>query len=126
MEQSLMAQLIDFRLTKPAAIQGIAAKYPADAGIERDPHVLFTENFETGSVEEIGKRWGQISNKDKKVMDFSTDVPAASAGRHSLQMTATLGENTGGHLYTRLPRGAEKVFARFYVKFAAEAPYIHH
>jgi len=105
---------------------GIAAEYSGDAGIERDPRVLFAENFETGSIEEIGKRWGQISNKDNKVMAFSADVPLASAGKRSLQMTALLGDNTGGHLYTRLPGGVEKVFARFYVKFAADAPYIHH
>ena len=106
--------------------RGFAANFPGDAGIERDPHVLFAENFETGTIEEIGRRWGQISNKDGKVMAFSADVPPASAGKRSLQMTATLGENTGGHLYTRLPREADKVFARFYVKFAADAPYIHH
>src|SRR5438034_7747503 len=40
------------------------------------------------------------------------------------QMTATLGENTGGHLYTRLPREVDKAYARFYVKFAADAAYI--
>jgi len=106
--------------------KGLAAKYPGDAGIERDSHVLFAENFETGSIQEVGKRWGSISNEGGKVMAFSSDSPSASAGARSLQMTATLGENTGGHLYTRLPRGEEKVFARFYVKFAADAGYIHH
>ena len=105
---------------------GIASKYSGDAGIERDARVLFTENFESGSIAQIGKRWGEISNKDGKVMAFSDDVPSASRGKRSLQMTATLGENTGGHLYTRLPREVGKVFARFYVKFAADAPYIHH
>ena len=105
---------------------GLANKYLGDAGIAHDPHVLFAENFETGSVAEIGKRWGEISNKDGKVIAVSSDVPPISAGKRSLQMTATLGENTGGHLYTRLPREVEKVFARFYVKFAADTPYLHH
>jgi hypothetical protein len=41
-------------------------------------------------------------------------------------MTSTLGENTGGHLYKRLPREVETVFARFYVKFADDAQYVHH
>ena len=40
-------------------------------------------------------------------------------------MTATLGRNTGGHLYTRF-RGVDRAYARFYVKFAPDAPYIHH
>src|SRR5262249_35389909 len=106
--------------------EGIAARYPADAGIDRDPQVLFAENFETGSIEEMGKRWGEISNKEGKVMAFSSDVPAASGGKRSLQVTAMLGENNRGHLYSRLPREVEKVFARFYVKFASDASYLHH
>lgn len=81
---------------------GLAAKYPGGVGIERDPDVLFAENFESGTIDEIAKRWGNMNNKDGKVMTFSDDVPPQSAGKRSLQMTATLGENTGGHLYTRL------------------------
>jgi len=49
----------------------------------------------------------------------------APSGR-SIQMTATLGENTGGHLYKLLSRGVETAFARFYVKFTPDASYIHH
>ncbi len=41
-------------------------------------------------------------------------------------MTATLGENTGGHLFKRLDPIQTRVFARFYVKFAPDAPYLHH
>ncbi len=105
---------------------GLAAKYPGDVGIARDPSVLFAEGFETGSLEQISRRWGEISNKQGKVMALSPQVSSASGGKRSLQMTATLGENTGGHLYKRLPRGVEAAFARFYVKFAPQAEYIHH
>lgn len=105
---------------------GIGTQYPGDVGIERDSLVLFAEDFETGTIEEIGNRWGEISDQDGKAMAISEDVPAHSSGNRSLQMTATLGENTGGHLYTRLPRGVDTAFARFYVKFAADADYIHH
>src|SRR2546427_6638538 len=114
------------RDARPESAEGIAARYPGDAGIERDPQVLFAESFETGSIEEVAKRWGEMSNKDGKVISFASDVPPASPGHRSLQMTATLGENSGGHLYTRLSRGADQVFARFYVKFAADGGYIHH
>lgn len=64
---------------------------PGDIGIENDPTVLFAENFERGTLEEIAKKWGNISNKDGKVMSFSNDVPPESSGKRSLQMTATLG-----------------------------------
>jgi hypothetical protein len=99
---------------------GLAAKYPGDVGIERDPAVLFAESFEKGSLEEIGRRWGNLSNKDGKVIAFCDDVPPGSTGKRSLQMTATLGQNTGGHLYTRLVRGVDTAFVRLYVKFDAE------
>jgi len=105
---------------------GLAASYPGEVGIERDPHVLFAEDFEKGTIADLVKRWSEVSNKAGNVLAFSSDVPPESAGKRSLQITATLGENTGGHLYKLLPRGVEKAFARFYVKFEPDADYIHH
>src|SRR5436190_20611963 len=105
---------------------GLSASYPGDRNIERDGAVLFAENFESGSLEDIARRWSEASNKDGKVFALRTDAPPNSDGRRCLQMTATLGENTGGHLYKRLPRGVDKVLARFYVKFASDADYLHH
>jgi len=105
---------------------GLSAKYPGDKGIAKDPRVLLAEDFETGSLADLGKRWESVSNEGGKVLAFSNDVPPGSEGKRSIQMTATLGENTGGHLYTRLPREVEKVYARFYVKFPSDAEYIHH
>lgn len=104
---------------------GISARYPGDVGIGRDPRVLLAENFEEGTVEEIGKRWGNINNKEGKVIALVADAPPGSAGKRCIQMTATLGENTGGHLYTRF-RGVDQAYARFYVKFPQDAEYIHH
>ena len=105
---------------------GIASKYPGDEGIGNDPDVIFAEDFESGDIEGIAKHWDEISNKDGKVIQLSDDVPAGSSGKHSLQMTATLGENTGGHLYVRLKRSVDIVYARFYVKFPDDAEYVHH
>ncbi len=105
---------------------GLAAKYPGDRGIARDPDVLFAEDFAAGSIEDLSRRWSDVNKKESKVLAFSADVPPGSASKRSLQMTATLCENTGGHLYKRLPRGVDTVFARFYVKFAPDADYIHH
>jgi len=105
---------------------GLAAKYPRDAGIAADPRVLFADDFESGDVEALAKRWDSVSNQGGKVVAFSDDVPAASGGKRSLQMTATLGQDTGGHLYSRLRRPVDKGFLRFYVKFAENAEYIHH
>jgi hypothetical protein len=105
---------------------GLASQYPGDVGLAQDPRVLLAEDFETGSVEDLAKRWEEVGNKDGKVLAFSDDVPPDSAGRRSLQMTATLGENSGGHLYRRLPRGVDRAFLRFYTKFAPDVAYEHH
>jgi hypothetical protein len=105
---------------------GLAARHPGDRDLERDAAVLFSENFESGSLSDLTRRWSEVSNKDGAVLAFSEDVPAASAGKRSLQMTATLGTNTGGHLYARLTRAVDCAFARFYVRFPEEASYIHH
>jgi len=105
---------------------GLSAQFPGDRGLARHPAVLLAEDFENGEIPDLSKRWSDVSNKGGKVLAWSADKPAASAGARSLQMTATMGENTGGHLYRRLARPADKVFARFYVKFAEDAAYIHH
>jgi len=105
---------------------GIAAGYPGDAGIARDTRVLFAEDFEAGTLGETVKRWTEASNKDGAVLAFREDAPPGSTGKRSLQVTAAPGSNTGGHLYKRLPKGVDKLHARFYVKFAEDAGYPHH
>jgi len=106
--------------------QGLSRKYPGDVGIARDPAVLFADDFEEGNLQRIEEHWrGETSNKNGKVLSLSSDVPPGSPGKHSLEMTATLGVDSGGHLYTIFP-GVEKAFVRFYVKFAPDSAYEHH
>jgi hypothetical protein len=107
-------------------ILGIASKYPGDVGIETDPAVIFAENFEALTLEEIAKHWHQISNKDDEVMSLTDDVPPDSSGKQSLNMTANLERNTGGHLYKFFEPGWDELYFRFYVKFSPEHSYVHH
>ena len=107
----------------PEGRTGIAAKFAADAGIDRDTRVLLHEDFEAGALDP--KRWPSVSNK-AEALSFSDEVPQGSAGKRSLLVTAKLGENTGGHLFRRFQPGVEKMHARFYVKFAPDCDYIHH
>ena len=103
---------------------GLASKYKGDKGIEKDPDVIFVENFEENSLEAVKARWESIKNLD--MMSFSADVPAASAGRQSLLMSHIGGKGTGAHLYRRLLPGYEQLYVRFYVKFARDCYPIHH
>ena len=106
--------------------QGIAWLYPGDEGIENHPSVVFADNFESGNMDDLRSKWGHMSNRDGKVMSFSDDVPEESAGKRSLQMTATRGENAGGELYKTFENGWDTIYLRFYTKFAADHGFYHH
>jgi hypothetical protein len=96
---------------------GLASLYPGDEGIERDPRVLFVEDFETGSIEEIGARWGNIYKAEN--FRLTDDLHANSPGTRSIRIS----EN--GHLFTHT-KGVDTLYARFYVKFHEKTGYIHH
>jgi len=96
---------------------GLASLYPGDENIELDPRVLFVEDFETGTVAEIGARWGNVRKKEN--LTLSRDIHASSPGNKSLHISKN------GHLYTHT-KGVDTMFARFYVKFHRKTGYIHH
>ncbi len=103
---------------------GLAAKYPGDAGIAKDPDVVFAENFTAPSLDKVLSDWESVQSRE--IMSFSDDVPPGSSGKHSLLMTHVGGTNNGGHLYRRLPSGYDQLFVRFYVKFDPQCGPIHH
>jgi len=111
-------------MAAPVGQRGVASRHLGDTQIGRDPAVLLHEDFETGGVADLARRWTEISNKDDAALALTPGGPDGS--RQCLQMTATLGKNTGGHLYRKLPRECDTLYARFYVRFAEDAPYIHH
>ena len=87
----------------PEGNTGIAAKYPGDVGIEKDPDVVFVESFE-GSVDEICSHWEAAAGKP--IMSKSDEVPPGSGGKQSLLLTRVAGGTDGyldgGNLYRRL------------------------
>ena len=89
----------------------------------KDPEVVFAENFEEPSVEAIRKRWEKrsIPNQCRSPPTF----PRAG-GKQSLLMSHIGGKGDGGHLYRRLDKGHDQIFARFYVNFDPDCAPIHH
>jgi hypothetical protein len=57
---------------------GLAGRYQGDQGIEKDPNVIFVENFEEGSLKAVTARWESVKNTD--IMTLATDVPDTRAG----------------------------------------------
>ena len=102
---------------------GLAANYPVDHEVGKDSAVIFADNFETG---ELGATWDETRDRDGKVLSFFDQcADEAPVGHRSLQVTATLGQNTGGGL-TKWCASADRVFIRFYTKFHRECDYVHH
>jgi hypothetical protein len=118
------------RVPLPEADHGIAAGYPGDAGIVRDPAVVFVEDFEEDSLESMAKRWEDAGNREN--MALAGDGPPGSSGRQALVMRHLKGsKSSGAQLYRRIKNqnggwGYDRLFARFYVKFAPDCGAIHH
>ncbi len=110
----------------PGLHNGLAARYPGDKGLAADSSVVFYEDFESGDVADLLTRWTSMNNKDNRVLDFVKDSIPGSAGRRSLRVTGTKGHDTGGDLWILLNKGYDQLYARFYCKFAPDAPYVHH
>lgn len=108
----------------PEGNQGIAAQFQNDNGIQNHSAILFTENFEESTINEMLARWEEKQNVSD--MSFSPDVPQTSGGKQSYLTTHTGGKGNGAHLYRRLLPGHKQVFARFYVKFDPNCAQIHH
>ena len=116
----------------PEGRTGIAAKYPGDAGIEKDPDVVFVEMFE-GTVDAICSRWESVGGK--QILSKSDEAPPGSSGKQSLLLTrvagGTEGYMDGGNFYRRIRNdrggfGYEHLFLRFYMKFNQDHAPIHH
>ena len=80
--------------------------------------VVFCEDFEDFDP----ARWDDLGRHP----DNLEVVDGGVGGGKCLQITATLGQDTGGHLYKLLEPGLETCHLRFYVKFEAEHGYVHH
>lgn len=99
-----------------AAEEALSAKYPGDVGIEKDPVVLFAENFESGDL----KQWDQ----QRGGVVMSGEKP--NSGQWCVQMLMERGKNTGGDAIKWFMPGADTVYVRFYAKFSADYQYCHH
>ena len=106
-----------------AAEPGLASAYPGDRGLGADPRVVFFENFENGTVAELSPRWDELKNPDN--LSLVSDAPAGSDGGHSLRIVSHGGVDTGGHVYTRLRGPQERLYVRYYVKYASGGTYHH-
>lgn len=95
---------------------GLSARYPQDQGIAKDASVLFADDFEAGDL----KKWDDKSGTIAVVAD------APSSGKWCVATPMEKGKNTGGEAKKWFLPGADRVFARVYVKFSEDYQYCHH
>jgi len=99
----------------PVTVEGDGLAAKLGDGLAKDPRVVLVEDFEAGDL----KQWSENTGKPQ----FADD---AHGGKKSIKFTATLGENTGGHLWKMLKPGYDRLHFRYYVKFPKDHEYIHH
>jgi len=108
--------------------EGIAAKYPGDAGIEHDPEVVFADGFEEidGVVLEAsgptqnGNRWDNAWG----VVRITKEPELAHSGRQAVEITHTRPRSHGTE--KRFEPGFDRLFLRYYMKYAKDYPGCHH
>ena len=100
--------------------EGIAVKYPLDRGIDRAAGVILYDDFEGADL----GRWDE--NQHPATTRLLRSDKIVHAGKQAVEMTAVVPGSTGGGLIKWFKPGLDKVYARFYVKFAAGAGYVHH
>jgi len=104
---------------------GLSAMYPGDVGIENNSAVIFTEQFEEGSISSLVPRWGDAKNPQG--MSLPTEVPPGTPAGHSLSIPwVGGGVSSGGHLYKVLTPGVnDTLYVRFYIKYPTVGHFSH-
>ena len=95
---------------------GLSARYPDDQGLTTDAAVLFADDFESGDL----KKWDDKSG----TLAVTTDKPHAGTKCAAAPMEQN--KSTGGEAKKWFLPGADRVFARTYVRFSPDYQYAHH
>lgn len=107
---------------------GLAAKYPGDAGIERDPAVVFADGFEDieddaiaeGTRKQKGKKWDSTFNR----LVITREPENVHSGRQAVEITHTQPANHNA--VRKFGEGYDTLFVRYYMKYLTNFPGCHH
>jgi hypothetical protein len=103
----------------PEGDAGIAAKYPLDRGIDRDPSVIFADDFEAASsARDIRRKWDALVHEDN--ISIVEDAAAPNGGRKSMLIAIPRQDEPLAVEAARTLRETQDVlFLRWYMKFDA-------
>jgi hypothetical protein len=112
--------------------EGLAARYPADEGLRRDPAVVFTDDAEAATGEALTKgfardhpaAWNNAWDQAWGRMPVAREPSNVHAGRQSLELT--LDRPGGAGTSKDFSPGFDRLFLRYYIKYDAGFPGAHH
>lgn len=112
----------------PEGDSGIAAKYPGDVGIERDPAVVFydgLEGFEDDTVvaspkPQKGNKWDYVIH----TVRITREPEAVHSGKNALEVRHEEPMSYG--VDKHFAPGLDTVYVRYYLKYHKEFPGCHH
>ena len=101
----------------PEGDAGIAAKYPGDAGIERDPAVLLHDGFEEDAEPaDVHKKWNFVMGEG--MMRIAEEPANVHYGKRAIEFPMPLQRaGLSMALYQQIKNEQDVVFLRFYAKF---------
>ena len=99
----------------PEGNTGIASKFFADAGIDKDPAVIFHDDFSSKSVSKWGKRRGKSAGPCIRFVEYPESV---RPGEKAIEFTVPKTEDENGiSVEKHFKPGLEVLFLRYYSKF---------
>lgn len=112
-----------------AQVEGLSARYSMDAGIARDPAVLFHDDFEHGEVgaswDEVNLRQSRGATDDSQPLAGETDKTIARG-----QRSARAQLRKDGHEDVTLVKwfkpGHDELYMRYYVRYGKDYGYHGH
>ena len=108
---------------------GLAAKYPKDAGIGLAEAVLLHDDFEDGKIgakwDEIGRRKGRGATDDADPVQAEKD-PAIARGTRSARVQLSKDGHEDATFVKWLRPGHDELFMRHYVRYGKDYGYHSH
>ena len=97
----------------------LSAQHAGDVGMSADPNVIWFEDFEASSTDDVAARYDQVQGQDRWTL--VTDTPNGSGS--ALALRAGQGQDAVD-MYKQLP-DADEWFVRWYANYEASIPWHH-
>lgn len=100
-------------------VPGLAAKYPGDVGIMKDPAVLFYDDFENQAP---GSLWDEVKTRGKSAAPAvqAETVTAIARGTRSARVMLAKDGYSDISLYKSLAPARDQIYMRHYVRYGRD------